>query len=253
MPDVVVRLCWSTLVCALLPVALIGCGQYEPPSEPRYRESPHYLPESRVGPGSTWRENLFITPCADVPLLPKDPADISVSRSTDDGVGKVLNVTLFWNEETRRKSPELPELSEYVVRIDDPTCAKRPDIRAWFKIRADPPRFENARIVVRPGQKRAYVGYTVVGGGENQYASPSDIRAVGSDGRRLDWKHQTATGGPADVVAMDEPMTIEPATEVGGDADYFDASTVKAGETVRVTFKFETGPVEVPFRVVAAD
>lgn len=223
----------SGSACALVAVALVGCGRYQPPSD-----HPEAQPRTSASPAG-----FTITRCEDVPPPPKDPADIGVSRSAPDEA--IKTVYLAWVDRS-------DALVEYTVRVDDPTCGNRPDIRAWFTIRAGRPRFEDARIVVRPGEDRAYVGYTVVGSGENQYASLSDIRAVGPSGQVLDWKHQTATGGPADIIAMAEPMTHTPATGVGGDAFYFDASTVKVGEIVRVTFKFPTGPVRVPFRVVAA-
>jgi hypothetical protein len=129
-----------------------------------------------------------------------------------------------------------------------------------------PPRFENARVILRPGEERAYVGFTIIGAGDNQYTTPTRIKAVGPEGRAIKWKHQTATGGPADIVAMDGSRVYEPASSVGGDADYFDAAGLNMGDTIRVTFRFITMPdpsegssarrsttVEVPFRVVAAD
>jgi hypothetical protein len=129
-----------------------------------------------------------------------------------------------------------------------------------------PPRFENARVILRPGEERAYVGFTIIGAGDNQYTTPTRINAVGPDGRAIRWRHQTTTGGPADIVAMDGRQVIEPATGLGGDADYFDATGLKIGDRIRVTFRFTTMPdpsegssarrsttVEVPFRVVAAD
>lgn len=129
------------------------------------------------------------------------------------------------------------------------------------------PRFEDARIYVWDGQPRAYVGFTIIGRGDHQYASPETIRAVGEDDRAVDWKHQTATGGPADVVAMDGSQVVAPGSPDGGDADYFDASDVHVGETVTVTFRFVLLPnpwdgsappravhvVKVPFRVVQAN
>lgn len=114
----------------------------------------------------------------------------------------------------------------------------------------DPPRFEDARIVVRPGQDRAYVGYTIEASGPNQYANVEDIRSVGADGRVLEWRIQTATGGPADVTASGR-YSVDPALGPNGsDAYYFEASSLRVGETVRVTFTFTSGPLEVPFRVV---
>lgn len=112
------------------------------------------------------------------------------------------------------------------------------------------PRFQDARIVVRPGADRAFVGYTIIGTGDNQYASLSDIRAVGPDGRQIEWKHQTATGGPSEIVATAGRIVRSPPTGPGGDEDYFDASEVVVGQTVMVTFTFPSGEVEVPFKVI---
>lgn len=116
----------------------------------------------------------------------------------------------------------------------------------------EPPQFEDARIVVRADERRAYVGYTIDANGEGQYASYADVRAVGSDGRKLKWKHERRRSGSDDIIATTRPTIIEPRTEPGGDAAYFDASTVRVGETVRVTIPFPAGRVEVPFKVVPA-
>jgi hypothetical protein len=147
-----------------------------------------------------------------------------------------------------------------------PATATPPKHAVSDENRPVPPRFDNARIILRPGEDRAYVGFTIIGSGDNQYATPTRISAVAPDGRAIDWKHQTATGGPADIVAMEGKRVYEPATGVGGDADYFDAAGLKIGDTIRVTFSFITMPdpsegpmpaprstnVDVPFRVVAA-
>ena len=107
-----------------------------------------------------------------------------------------------------------------------------------IQIATEPPRFEDARIVVRPGEKRAYVGYTILADGEGQYASYADVRAVGSDGRKLKWKHERALSGTDDVIAGTRPIVVEPRSDPGGDAAYFDASDVRVGETLRVTIPF---------------
>jgi hypothetical protein len=147
-----------------------------------------------------------------------------------------------------------------------PATATPPKHAVSDENRPVPPRFDNARIILRPGEDRAYVGFTIIGSGDNQYATPTRISAVAPDGRAIDWKHQTATGGPADIVAMEGKRVYEPATGLGGDADYFDAAGLKIGDTIRVTFSFITMPdpsggpmpaprstnVDVPFRVVAA-
>jgi hypothetical protein len=114
-----------------------------------------------------------------------------------------------------------------------------------------PPTVTQGRIVVGPGGKRAYVGYTINGNGEAQHGSLEDVKAIDPSGRSIAWKHQTATGGPADIYAPEGSMTVVPETEVGGDADYVDAADVHVGETIQVAFEFPAGIVKVPFRVVA--
>lgn len=123
-----------------------------------------------------------------------------------------------------------------------------------IQIATEPPRFENARIVVEAGEKRAYVGYTIVAHGEGQYASYADVRAVGSGGRKLKWKHdQQDRNGSDDIIAGTRPIVVEPRSEPGGDAAYFDASDVRVGETVRVTIPFPAGSVVAPFKVIAGE
>lgn len=223
---------------ASVAVLVAGCGRYEPPTDGHSEPVPTDLDA--------------VTRCADVPTL---PTDREVSRGWG-GDEKHPKISLSWYDDAK---PE-PNYIHYNVSMDDPTCDKRPDIRKRFAVEADAPQFENARIVVRPGQDRAYVGYTIIGRGENLYAQPDSVRAVRPDGQAIEWKHQTITGGPPDIVASGR-QTVEPGTEAGGgDADYVDASAVTVGETVRVTFEFIGGgprdpaefKVDVPFRVVAA-
>jgi hypothetical protein len=233
------RLRRSIPICVLGLVALVGCGRYQPPSDPSE------APTTEATAASTgWP----ITRCADVPPIPHDRNDFAVNRSpVDDPVQTVQFVWMVGKLGPQGESPA------YAVRVDDPSCAKRPDIQRWLKVRAEPPRFEDARIVLRPGQDRAYVGYTIIGKGETQYASPGDVRVVGPDGRSIKWKQQTATGGPGDIVAAEGRQANPPATGPGGDAFYIDASAVELGQTITVTFRFHTGDVAVPFKVVAAD
>lgn len=234
-PKVIVRRFALVAISALVAITQVGCGRYQGPSG-----SPDVRPTN-----STLPSGITVTRCKDVPPVPQDQ-DVSVGRSADDD--PVHTVTFSW---TDKSIPE-PELVQYTVRIGDPGCDKRSDILARLDP-GEPPQFETARIFVRDGEDRAYVGYTIIGHGGNQYASPVTIRAVGDDGRAVDWKHQTATGGPADVVAMEGRRVVAPGTRDGGDADYFDASAVRVGETVTVTFTFESGEVDVPFLVVQAD
>lgn len=181
--------------------------------------------------------------------MPTVPADVTFGRSAPDD--PIKTVHFFWTE-----GPfENLEVHEYIVRTDDPTCDRRPDINRWFEFRGAPPRFENARIVVTPGRDRAYVGYTIIGSGEPHYANPTDVRVVGPDEHTFTWKHQTSTGGPADISAGDGRHEVVPASgPEAGDADYVDASDVVVGQTVTATFSFSgTGEVKVPFEVVAAE
>lgn len=115
-----------------------------------------------------------------------------------------------------------------------------------------PPRFEDATILVSSGVDRAYVRFTVIGHGPNQYASLDRITAVRDDGRPITWRHQTSTGGPSEIVASEGRITIGPGSPSGGDADYFNAVDLGATTTVTVTFYFPSGPVVVPFKVVRA-
>jgi len=198
--------------------------------------------------------------CEDVPPLP--PAEEVADGWGSDDTGALLS--LLWTEGTGDDE----EIREVVVRVDDPTCAERSDIRTFLEVDATPPRFENARIVVRPGEPRAYVGYTLIDEVGDLLARQDGITATHADGRTVEWKHQTATGGPSDIGTKGR-VDIEPADDVApytqtGDADYFDSSGLKVGETVTVTFRFfavqdlmsEGSPpppravVKVPFRIV---
>jgi copper(I)-binding protein len=121
------------------------------------------------------------------------------------------------------------------------------------------PTISNGRIVVRSSSPCAYVGYTIVSNGGVQRTMPADVVAVGPDGKKVAWKHQSATGGPGDIVATEEPRVVEPAADdagcegrgQGGDADYVDAAAVTVGQTVEVEFEFPAGLVRVPFHVMA--
>jgi hypothetical protein len=112
------------------------------------------------------------------------------------------------------------------------------------------PRFENAEIHIRSGVARAYVSYSVIGSGPNQYAAIDRIRAVNDVGKALAWHHQTSTGGPSDVVASNGRINVPAGSLSGGDGDYFNVADVRSSMTVRVTFLFESGAVTVPFTVV---
>lgn len=202
------------LVLALL---LAGCGRYEP--TPDHTSAPTTTPIDR---------SETVIRCVDAPHVPEDNPHVEVRRTN-------TKVTIGWV--ARHGWPG------FTVHLDDPTCKDRPDLRQWLRPVGPFPRFEDARIVVRPGVDCAYVGYTLFGGVEGLIANLGDITAVREDGRSIDWKHQTATGGPAQIGAFDGREIVTPdgaecGVAGGGDADYFDARDVQVGETVRVTFRF---------------
>jgi len=204
-----------------------------------------------------------ITRCADMPPVPSDAGPPGWGG---DESGVVAN--FLWTEGSGRNE----EFFDYYIRIDDPTCEMRPDIQKHFDVDATPPKFENARIVLRPGEDRAYVGYTLIDKVGQLTASLEEITAVRANGRPIKWQHQTATGGPAQIGAHGRDV-VEPANDLGpyadvGDADFFDAEDLRLGETITVTFRFRAiqdvmgwdeplpaprAVVKVPFLVVASD
>jgi hypothetical protein len=113
---------------------------------------------------------------------------------------------------------------------------------------------EDARIVVVPGQHKAYVNGTVVSTIEDiAYELPT---ARDDDGKPVPYRHQTATGGPYGFMAEKSKKVeigLGPTYKefTGGDADYVNAKDVTVGETITVTIPFQSGDVIVPFKVVA--
>jgi hypothetical protein len=214
---------------------------------------------------AAWRDEDGPPPfsrCEDVPPV---PSDVAPGWGGDASSGAVLG--LFWAEGSGAEE----KFFEYLVRVDDPSCKERPDIWKYIEVDTTAPRFEDARVVVRPGEDRAYVGYTLIDNVGQLFAPLDKITATRADGRSIEWKHQTATGGPAEIKANGTEV-VEPATDEGpytdvGDADYFNADALKFGETITVTFRFfhtqdfaggsATPPpravVKVPFHVVTAD
>ncbi|WP_209674649.1 hypothetical protein [Aeromicrobium fastidiosum] len=111
----------------------------------------------------------------------------------------------------------------------------------------------DARIVVVPGQEKAYV----TGWISSTIDDSTELRptAVGRAGRPVEYRHQTATGGPSGVGAqagkrtnLNLPPYLD--TEPSGDADYVLASDVEVGETITVTMRFPSGDVVTKFKVV---
>ena len=113
---------------------------------------------------------------------------------------------------------------------------------------------EDARIVVVPGQKKAYVICTVVSTVDDvAFERPT---AKDAAGKPIAYRHQTATGGPYGIDARKgrkQELGMEPPyKEISGyDADYVNARDVTVGETIMVTIPFPSGDVTVPFKVVA--
>jgi hypothetical protein len=115
---------------------------------------------------------IEITRCADVPPIPPD-GDVSPGWSTS-GADVLASFLLSAPE------GDSGELFEFIVRVDDPTCKKRPDIWKYFDVNTEPPRFEDARIVVRPGEDRAYVGYKLTDTKTaSQRPEPTEVRSIG--------------------------------------------------------------------------
>lgn len=206
-----------------------------------------------------------ITRCEDVPPIPPGE-DVGPGWGGDES-GALMS--LFWTEGSGADE----EFFEYLVRVDDPTCEKRPEIWKHIDVDTTPPRFEGARIFLRPGEDRAYVGYTLIDNVGELFVSlhHDGITATRADGGSIEWMHQTATGGPSEIgthgrLVVEPADDVSPYTEVG-DADYFNATDLKLGETITVTFRFihiqdafdgsstptPRAVVKVPFRVVSSN
>lgn len=150
---------------------------------------------------------------------------------TQDGMTAAVTVSL--------KVPVIARSAKYAtVAGDEPNTAIKVD---------------NARIVVVPGQKKAYVNGTVVSTiDDNAYELPT---AKDAAGKRVPYLHQTATGGPYGLFA-EKRKKIEigagpPYRLTEGDADYFNAKDLTVGETITVTIPFQSGDVIAPFKVVS--
>lgn len=111
----------------------------------------------------------------------------------------------------------------------------------------------DAKIVVVPGQSKAYVAGWITSTIEDYaYDLPT---AIDSSGGLIAYRHQTATGGPYGIgavpgqeIQLGSPPYLD--REPHGDADYFRAKEVTVGETVMVTMKFPSGDLVTPFEVV---
>lgn len=112
------------------------------------------------------------------------------------------------------------------------------------------------KIVKVPGQARAYVTGSITGSIDDvAYKIPT---ATYADGRPIEWRFQTATGGPYGIfVDKSKPTTLgstapflQPETDIGGDADYFRAADLTLGEVVTVKIAFQSGDVIAKLEVV---
>ncbi len=174
-----------------------------------------------------------------------DPVRIRILRAAS--LGKDVRLHL----EFRTEDPPAPIVT---VSLNVPIVERS---SKYAEVAGDGPntaiKVENARIVIVPGQKKAYVNGTVVSTiDDNAYEHPT---AKDADGIPVAYLHQTATGGPYAFGAVKaykrEIGAGPPYKETGGDADYFNAKDLTVGETITVTISFSSGDVIVPFKVVA--
>lgn len=111
----------------------------------------------------------------------------------------------------------------------------------------------NARLVLGASGK-AFLGATVTSTAkDNDYAIPT---ATDSDGASIELKHQTATGGPADIVAAaGESRQIGVVGNTAGDDgdDGYYVEGVKIGDKMILSFPFKSGTVTVTATVVTAE
>lgn len=154
---------------------------------------------------------------------------------------------------TEEEQPEDELLVELNVTVDVPVVARTPAFDSVLGADANTAiTIEDGKIFMIPGQRKAYVDGKVISDIHDcAYEVPT--KAVADDGRRVDYQHQTATGGPYGMCT--EPGKVAtigypPYTEGEGDADYFDAKDLMIGEKITVTIPFQSGDVEGVFTVV---
>jgi hypothetical protein len=91
--------------------------------------------------------------------------------------------------------------------------------------------------------EKAYLNATIESTlDQADHAKPT---AEDADGKALNIKSQSSTGGPADVIAPPGGSLDLTGSATSGDGLYIDASAVTAGDKVTVTFPFESGDVVV--------
>ena len=174
-----------------------------------------------------------------------DPVRIRIVRAA--ALGKDVRLRLGFR-------PEYEPITEVTVSLNVPVVERS---SKYANVAGEGPntaiKVENARIVIVPGQKKAYVNGTIVSTIDDAaYRLPT---AKDADGKPVPYLHQTATGGPYGILAEKgknhEIGAGPPYKETGGDADYFNAKDLTVGETITVTISFGSADVIVPFKVVS--
>jgi hypothetical protein len=171
-------------------------------------------------------------------------------------VGSVLPITLtFTNHGGRAIDPvsatfQTPVVERRAAHADVADSDRNAAIRV-----------NDPMIVVIPGQEKAYVGgYITSTIQDTSFELPT---AVKESGEPVQYRHQTATGGPFGVFAVPGEKSyfrpLAPTAPVSsrflddglsGSADYFRASDLTVGEKITVTMRFPSGDVVTKFPVV---
>jgi hypothetical protein len=173
-----------------------------------------------------------------------DPVRIRVTKSPE--AGAKLPVSLEFDFEAARTITTIVPVVARTPTYDD-VAGNKPNTAI---------KVLGAKIVVVPGQKKAYVGGSTTGTITDQaWELPT---AVDAKGHPVEYRHQTATGGPYGIlveagktIPFGGPPWVVSEDEPQGDADYFNAKDIKVGETITVTIPFQSGDVVTAFKVVA--
>lgn len=161
-------------------------------------------------------------------------------------VGSTLPVTLYFGYgNAMANGPRATMLAPVVARTAAHAAVANNGPNDVISVR-------DGKIVVVPGQEKAYIG----GRFETTIEDMTELRptAVGPRDRPIDVLHQTATGGPSGFFASPGRekglLGYSPYLDDGGDRDFVRASEVQVGQTVRMTFRFPSGDVVGKFKVV---
>lgn len=177
-------------------------------------------------------------------LIGHDPDGIRIRLRSAPAVGTEVSLDLSFFDEGANQDTPVTLKVPIVARTSkyDSVVMPRPNTKIKVK---------DGKIVVIAGQKKAYVSGIVVASIEDRaWTLPT---AVNSKGDPVEYKHQTATGGPYGLISLkDREFRFggPPYTTSVGDADYFDAKDVTIGEKITVTIPFESGDVRAIFTVV---